>query len=41
MSPDPFLLPQRQMEKHNLAMRDYNNMIVGSMQHYVYVPLLS
>ena len=22
-------------------MRDYNNMIVGSMQHYVFVPLLS
>ena len=41
MWPDPFLPPQRQMEKCVLAMRDYKNMIVGSMQHYVFVPLLS
>ena len=41
MSSDPFLPPQRQMEKSDLAMRDYKNMIVGSMQHYVFVYLLS
>ena len=29
------------MEKSDLAMRDYKNMIVGGMQHYVFVYLLS